>query len=137
VDKDATRSDWKTLPVPSQWAPLTVDMNFTADEFTRIRAGRIPDSMEDKWFVYFEQPWLSIHRSWTGLCIYHLRIDPDGDGFRVTKALANREGSLCETSGEQDILLLSALLAQQAGRESRELFDEFFKFVRRRDAAAE
>ena len=35
----------------------------------QIRAGHIPEMMEDKWFIYWQDDRLFFHRSWTGYCI--------------------------------------------------------------------
>lgn len=43
--------------------------------------------MEDKWFVYFEEPYLFFHRSWTGVPVYRVELAPDADGATVTEAL--------------------------------------------------
>lgn len=52
--------------------------------------GLIPQQMEDKWFIYFESGWLSFHRSWSGVCIYALRLDGSPAGVRVVESLVNR-----------------------------------------------
>jgi hypothetical protein len=33
----------------------------------RSKAGFVPREMEDKWFVFSEEPWLFVHRSCTGI----------------------------------------------------------------------
>jgi len=32
--------------------------------------GLVPEEIEDKWFIYWEDDTLFFHRSWTGNCIY-------------------------------------------------------------------
>lgn len=64
---------------------------FSDAEGERIREGHIPLYMEDKWFIFFENGWLYFHRSWTGYCIYAVRLDCSPGGVRVVEAWANRD----------------------------------------------
>jgi len=43
--------------------------------------------MEDKWFIYFEEGYLYLHRSWTGVPVYRVRFAKDEHGALVTEAL--------------------------------------------------
>jgi hypothetical protein len=47
--------------------------------------------MEDKWFIYWQNDWLSFHRSWTGVCQYQVRVERNGAQYRVAEAWANRD----------------------------------------------
>lgn len=53
--------------------------------------GLIPRAMEDKWFIFFENGWLHFHRSWTGECIYAVRLDGSPAGVRVVESWVSRE----------------------------------------------
>lgn len=52
--------------------------------------GLVPEQMEDKWFIYYEDSWLRFHRSWTGVFIYGLRLEGSSDGVRVIDSWVNR-----------------------------------------------
>ena len=80
------RSDsWKREPfAKTELIPYAA--RFTMEEFERIKAGLVPAAMEDKWFIYFDEPWLFLHRSWTGKGVYRVNFDMDADGARVRKA---------------------------------------------------
>jgi len=43
--------------------------------------------MEDKWFIYYGEPHLFLHRSWTGQLVYRLAILHGSQGFEVTESL--------------------------------------------------
>ena len=66
---------------------IPYEENFSESEFTRIRGGLVPGNMEDKWFVYFEEPFLYFHRSWTGEPVYRLRFRAGNDLVSVSEAL--------------------------------------------------
>ncbi len=69
----AVRGDWKTTPLPAARAALAFARTYSFAEFAGIQAGLVPEEMEDKWFVFFEDPWLYLHRSWTGFCVFQVR----------------------------------------------------------------
>jgi hypothetical protein len=57
----------------------------------RIRRGVVPEEMEDKWFVYWQDDSLFFHRSWTGFCIYVVRFIGEGDSCKMVTADLNRD----------------------------------------------
>jgi len=87
----ARRDSWKALPLPAARAPLGLEEAYTAEEFELIKGGLIPEAMEDKWFAFYEDPWLYLHRSWTGACIYGLRFQPSDTGAAVVESWVSRD----------------------------------------------
>ncbi len=73
----AVKSDWKTLDMPEQNARFMLHRHLSAEDVAVLRMGNIPQEMEDKWFWYCEGNTLYAHRSWTGICIYILQMNPD------------------------------------------------------------
>jgi hypothetical protein len=47
--------------------------------------------MEDHWRIFFRDPWLYFVRSWTGFCIYKLRLEKNEQGHRIKVVFANRD----------------------------------------------
>ena len=91
MTEPARREDWKTSEMPEAAVSLEVDRRYTPQEFARLRFGVVPRSMEEKWFVFYEAPWLYLHRSWTGLCVYQVRFEEEESGARVAEAIVNRD----------------------------------------------
>ena len=90
----ATRQSWPNLkPLLAQRAQLSLHRAFTEQEYERIRLGFIPERMEDKWFMFTEDDTLYIHRSWTGHCIYQLKLTQEDTNYVVSEALVNRDES--------------------------------------------
>jgi hypothetical protein len=52
--------------------------------------GCIPRDMDDRWFIYLEGEWVHLHRSWTGFCIYQVRLEAVGSSY-IDRALLGRE----------------------------------------------
>jgi hypothetical protein len=79
------------LPPPTLRADLGLSHSYTAPEFEQIRRGFVPMDMEEKWFIYYEEPWLYIHRSWTGFCIYGVRFEASASGASIVESWVNRD----------------------------------------------
>ena len=47
--------------------PFTLE---SEEEFEHIKRGIVPEEMEEKWFIYFEDDKLYFHRSWSGSLIF-------------------------------------------------------------------
>lgn len=89
--KKATGDDWKTQPMPDLKAKLEIDRVFSSAEYEYLSWGLIPQEMSEKWFIYLENDWLYSHRSWTGFCIYKLRLAENDSGYKVVEAWVNRD----------------------------------------------
>ena len=119
MDRIAKRDDWKAIVMPDSRSTIAFTRQYSDREFGRLSAGLIPREMEDKWFIYYEEPDLYLHRSWTGYCVYQVRFHPDGRFFSATSAVVNRDASqYTETVDEYDTMLLGILMDQRAGRDT-------------------
>ncbi len=83
--------DWQIQPMPERQATLAIDWLYDARAAFRIQKGCFPTSMDQKWFMWFEEPVLHMHRSWTGYCVFQVTFKRDGDGLRAVSVLANRD----------------------------------------------
>ena len=81
----ATRHSWECWP-PGPMEPIPFHAIFSAAQYARIRRGFVPDVMEDKWFIYWEEDILYLHRSWTGRCIYRVHFESEQDAYEVSRA---------------------------------------------------
>ncbi len=109
--KTATATDWKTEPLPAKLSTIDLDRTFSPKEMGRIRQGLIPQQMEDKWFVYWQDDTLYFHRSWTGYCIYIVQFVTDDDRYRMVKADVNRDpAQYRETDNARDAAMISYLI---------------------------
>jgi len=105
------KEDWVTKPLPRQRSELTLNLTFDAAVMSRIRKGFLPTVMEEKWFAWFEEPVLHLHRSWTGFCIYQVRFQRTKDGWRATSAKVNRATAQhSETDDAADCKLIAELI---------------------------
>jgi hypothetical protein len=88
----ANRQSWRDLqPLPSSRSRLDLQSEFSSAEYERLALGLVPQAMEDKWFIYLEEDVLYFHRSWTGICVYEVRLSKDGDKYSVIEAQVNRD----------------------------------------------
>jgi 8-oxo-dGTP diphosphatase len=105
--------------MPAQFATLTVTRPFTAAEMDRIRTGLIPREMEDRWFMFFEDNTLFVHRSWTGFCIYAAAFKREGDVYLVDRLRVNRDDTQYSANDDaadvrQFLKLVTAFLLDSA-----------------------
>jgi hypothetical protein len=107
MSEKAQRNAWETRPMPGKTAQLPYACVFSLEEYEKISVGLIPQQMEDKWFIFLEDEWLYLHRSWTGNCIYKVQLLQKEDKYIVTSVLVNRDP---EQYGETDINYDAALL---------------------------
>jgi 8-oxo-dGTP diphosphatase len=129
----ATRDNWMTTPLPAARAAISIDRTYTAVEFERLKEGHVPQQMEDKWFTFYEVPWLYLHRSWTGFCVYQVRFEPVAVGARVAEVLVSRDADQYRGSDSTlDALLLGLLLDQYAGRDTKAGWEKYTALLRAR-----
>ena len=107
----ATKASWKTNPPPEDRQHFELPLLFNDDEGEKIRLGHVPKDMDDRWFIYFDQGWLYFHRSWTGDCIFGVRLDGSSAGARVVDAWASRDSKRYNSPGmEQEKDLVTELI---------------------------
>ena len=107
----ATRDSSKMAPIPSERAALNFSERYSTQEFERIARGLIPQAMEDKWIIFFEEPWLYFHRSWTGFGIYGVRFEQEATGWSATEAWVSRNADQYSGSNiEYETALLKFLI---------------------------
>ncbi|MCB0749353.1 MAG: hypothetical protein KDC90_17960 [Ignavibacteriae bacterium] len=126
----ARKENWKINPFPSEFTTLNLDMEVSPEEYEMIKRGLIPAQMEDKWFIYVENGWLYFHRSWSGNCIYVVKIEEKESYVLLTTSFVNRmDDQYSETDDlfDQDLLkflINRLLLAKDVPFPSRQNDDE-------------
>lgn len=76
--------------MPKAHATIPMNREFSAEEMRSIKLGFRPDSMDDRWFIYYEEDRLYLHRSWTGHCIFIVHLRSDGRSCVAFELHANR-----------------------------------------------
>ena len=65
----------RKLQFPEIFNELRLDRKLNSLELKKVKEGSQPNHMDDKWVIYFEEPWLYFHRFLTGHCIYKIHIN--------------------------------------------------------------
>jgi hypothetical protein len=82
--------------------------------------------MEDRWFAFYEEPWLYLHRSWTGFGVYQVRFEPVDGSSHVAEALVSRDPDQYRSPDAiNDALLLALLLDEYAGRDTEAAWKQY------------
>ena len=108
----AKKTDLNTvIPMPPQHITVPLDRLFSKDEAALLKLGFLPQEMQDKWFIYFENNVLYFHRSWTGYCIYQVFFKQEGHSLRMAQAIVNRNpDQYAETRAERDQQMISQVI---------------------------
>jgi hypothetical protein len=107
----ATRKTHTIHPFSRRRVLIPFDRTFTAEEFERVKLGVVPREMEDHWSIFLEQGWLYFVRSWTGYCIYKVRVEQKNDTARITEAWANRDPrQYASTDAKYDVKMLAMVM---------------------------
>ena len=94
--------------------PIAYQATFDCQQFARLQEGLVPREMEDKWFIYYEEPYLFLHRSWTGQPVYRLTLNSVPGGAHVTEALWSKDLADASTptqGADYQVRLLDFLLS--------------------------
>jgi hypothetical protein len=71
---------------------IPLERRLSPEEYERLARGHIPESQDDRWFVYVDDNHVvHMHRSATGFAIFEIELSPVGDGYEVEAAWANRD----------------------------------------------
>jgi O-acetyl-ADP-ribose deacetylase (regulator of RNase III) len=107
----ATRTSQPVQPFPEARSRIALVRRFDGEERSRLALGLLPMQMEDKWLIYLDDEWLYFHRSWTGVCVYAVKLRGVGDGAEVVEAWVNRKPGEWKTGNDhEDASLLSFLV---------------------------
>lgn len=114
----ATANSWKWEPF-KKCVRIAFHAAFDADQVACLKVGLIPRRMEDKWFVYYEEPQLFFHRGWSGKPVYRITLTllPNGSAA-VSEAYCSNEFALTYKDGPEypvrllDFLISDLLLGQ-------------------------
>jgi len=87
----AAANQVRDLPAFGDGVPLPFEASVTAAEADRLRLGLVSQTMEEKWNVGYEAPYLFFRRSWTGLLVHRVTLEPTDDGARLCDARWNAE----------------------------------------------
>ncbi len=109
--KRAEQSDWKNKPLSTLHKTIALNRRFTQNEMNCITMGLIPEEMEDKWFIYWNDDTLYFYRSWSGVCHYIVRFKKEDEEYIMYKADINRNPEeYKETDDTKDIERINYLI---------------------------
>lgn len=83
-EKSAQRCDWRIKPLSDNYVKFNIQLALSAEQIYTLKHGFIPTSMEQKWFVFYENNKLHFYRSWSGRCIFTVKIDTLSNLHNVT-----------------------------------------------------
>ncbi|WP_226990057.1 ADP-ribosylglycohydrolase family protein [Cellulophaga baltica] len=80
----ATKDKWKTIPMDNpKRLDVSIFLNF--EQLNKLKLGLVPNQMEDKWFVYFNNDNIYFNRSWTGYEIFKAKLNLNENGCEINE----------------------------------------------------
>ena len=109
----ARRNDWQSKFMPAARVTVPLETRYSLQEMATIIRGSLPNSQDDKWFIFYEDGVLHCHRSWTGICIFRVHFRPCDSGWQAWQVEINRHsGQYTATDEREDLALLDMLIEQ-------------------------
>ncbi len=108
----ATKERWQNHQIDN---PKKIDFSirFSDKQFEKLKHGLIPQQMEDKWFIFYENDWLYFHRSWTGFGLYKAQLIKEQEGYSIKEFWAERNQEKYKNEDDNtDIDNISFLIAR-------------------------
>ncbi len=107
------RQNFKKLKdMPPDRIEVTVDKQFTKDDFEKIKLGIRSYDMDQRWNILFEDNLLYMYRSWTGACIFIGQFDTCNDGTgHLLKLVVNGDlGQYKRVNAQDDIEIVLTII---------------------------
>lgn len=123
----AEKNSWKTSPMPEKYSKIKLKVQLTSKELEKLKKGHIPEEMEDKWFMYYQDGKLYCHRSWTGFCIYIVDIPENG---MITNALVNRDSEQYKCTDDKSDVSAAEFLIFSLAERQKEAKQKLFDYVK-------
>lgn len=107
----ATPGNYPHQAMPERRAELDLNRTFDRKQYAALIEGSIPRRPDDRWFVFEEYDWISLHLSANGTCIYRIRLEGEEENWRVAEAWVNRDPEQYDSTDDAaDATLLNSLL---------------------------
>jgi tetratricopeptide (TPR) repeat protein len=126
----ASRNSWENYPM----SDIKIKQLFTIgipDEFYKnLKKGLVPETEEDKWFVYYEDDKVYFHEAESGICVYEMHIKYDKVLSRYTEVFCEGDESKYIINESLEFSFFSFILfilnLDSMGPEIRETYIEIF-----------
>ena len=85
------KSDRHTVDMPDHYEVATLNRSVSEEEYQALVCGFIPQDTDHRWFLYVQDNWVYLHRSWTGHCIFKLKLEVSSGNIILTDIYINRD----------------------------------------------
>ena len=91
MTKLISRDSWRTVDMPLTYETTSLNIKLTEREFQAVLIGFLPKDTDDRWFMYVNEGWINLHRSWTGHCIFRIKFEVMDAGWLLNELQVNRD----------------------------------------------
>jgi hypothetical protein len=100
----------KNKAFPKDYFQFDAKIKLTDKEFETVLNGKISRSMDEKWNIIFNDGWLYFHRSWTGKCIYKVKVEKfDAVNFITTVQINNSKDEYKMEDVKSEIIIFKEI----------------------------
>lgn len=82
--------EWPITSMPDEFEEALLNRVLSDMEYRALKQGFKPRDMDDRWFLYVQDDWLYLHRSWTGHCIFKVKVEYIHDNYTLSTLHLNR-----------------------------------------------
>lgn len=108
LKKVVQKYDWNCERAATKIKYFTLNRQFSEKELNILKRGYLPESMEEKWFTYYENGVLNCYRSWTGRLVVRVLLNHTSDKHIVI-SYHDEDGSP-EVTEENVLTLLDSFI---------------------------
>jgi hypothetical protein len=91
MTKIISRDSWRIVDMPLTYETTSLNIKLTGIEFQALIIGFLPKETDDRWFMYLNEGWINLHRSWTGHCIFRIKVEVMDEGCLLSELQVNRD----------------------------------------------
>ena len=91
-NKIACANDWQIEPMPEdeeKVSDIAFAYGISEEQMAILIKGHIPAAQEDHWFMYCDEEYIRIYRSWTGICAFEAHYKSTERGYLVDRLRIN------------------------------------------------
>jgi hypothetical protein len=91
MSNSVSKSDCPTVDMPELYEVARLDRSLSENEYAALVCGFKPGGSDDRWIMYVQDEWVFLHRSWTGHCIFKLKLEISSGNAILTDMYINRD----------------------------------------------
>lgn len=77
VSSVATKHSWRIFPMSENCITIPINLRLPRNQMILLSRGFIPETMDERWFMYCDDSHINYFRSWNGTHVFQAKYVPD------------------------------------------------------------